>query len=131
MNAIVGGEGNVISHTTFNFKDCNISLQGELNQLARTLKRKGYEGVIVDLEDASEDLKEAESITNPEEIKRKGLLGNISKILQDLGDEDSKLHKIVSGIDKGVEIAQKMGKTYNKIAQWAMLPTIPDLFLGK
>ena len=32
---------------------------------------------------------------------------------------------------KGIEIAQQIGKTYNKFAQWLALPQIPDLFLGK
>ena len=54
-----------------------------------------------------------------------------NSILEDLGNKDSKLYKIVSGIDKGIDIAQRMGKSYNKIAQWTALPTIPDLFLGK
>ena len=130
-STMIGGTGNIITRNTFNFKDCNIALQGELNSLARTLKRSGHEDVAKELENAAEDLKEAETITNPEEIKRKGLLGNVTQILEDLGNKDSKLHRVISGIDKGVEIAQKMGKTYNKIGQWAALPIIPDFFLGK
>ena len=121
-------KGNI---NTFNFKECSISLQGDLNSLSRDLKRKEYKDEAKELEYAVEDLKEAESITNPEEIKRKGLLNKMKQILEDLGNKNSKLHKIVSGIDKGIDIAQRMGKSYNKIAQWTALPTIPDLFLGK
>ena len=32
---------------------------------------------------------------------------------------------------EGIETAQKVGKTYNKFAQWLALPVVPDLFLGK
>jgi len=42
----------------------------------------------------------------------------------------TKYHKIVSGTQKGIEVAQKLGKTYNKFAQWLALPQVPDLFLG-
>ena len=51
--------------------------------------------------------------------------------MQELGDENSKFNKIVKGSRKAVELAQKLGKTYNKFAQWRALPVVPDLFLGK
>ncbi len=28
-----------------------------------------------------------------------------------------------------IEYAKKVGKTYNKFAQWLALPTVPDVFL--
>ncbi|MBE9595196.1 MAG: hypothetical protein IMF19_17160 [Proteobacteria bacterium] len=51
--------------------------------------------------------------------------------MKELEDKNSKYHKIVSGTKKGIDVAQKLGKTYNKFAQWLALPQVPDLFLGK
>ena len=48
-----------------------------------------------------------------------------------MGDEKSDLNKILGGAKKGVETLQKVGKTYNKIAQWLALPQVPDLLLKK
>jgi len=53
----------------------------------------------------------------------------LRRFLKKLGDENSDLHKLISGTKKGIEYAQKLGKTYNKFAQWLALPQIPDLFL--
>ena len=58
--------------------------------------------------------------------------------LKDIEDEllevtpksEQKFNKIVKGSKKGIEYAQKLGKTYNKFAQWLALPHVPDLFLG-
>lgn len=41
------------------------------------------------------------------------------------------LSEAIKGAKKGVEMAQKVGKTYNKFAQWLALPQVPELFLGK
>ncbi len=68
------------------------------------------------------------------ESEKKELIGRMNKMrrfLNEIADEDSDLHKAVQGAKKGVEMAQKVGKTYNKFAQWLALPQVPDLFLGK
>jgi small GTP-binding protein len=58
-------------------------------------------------------------------------LNKVGRFLKELEDKNSKYHKIVSGTKKGIDVAQKLGKTYNKFAQWLALPQVPDLFLGK
>ncbi len=55
----------------------------------------------------------------------------MGRFLKKLEDEDSKYYKLVFRTKKGIETAQKVGKTYNKFAQWLALPVVPDLFLGK
>jgi hypothetical protein len=56
----------------------------------------------------------------------------LGRFLQKLGDENSDYSKIISGSKKGIKLAQKLGKTYNKFSQWIpTLPVVPDLFLGK
>ena len=59
-------------------------------------------------------------------------LNKLGRFLGKLGDEKSDYSKIISGSKRGIESAQKLGKTYNKFAQWIpALPVVPDLFLGK
>ncbi len=64
---------------------------------------------------------------------KKELVGPMNKMrrfLEKDGDEESDLHKAIKGTKKGIEMAQKVGKTYNKFAQWLALPQVPDLLLG-
>ena len=68
---------------------------------------------------------------NTEKEKLNKPLNKLGRFLQKLEDKNSKYHKIVSSTKKGIELAQKLGKTYNKFAQWLALPQVPDLFLGK
>lgn len=57
-------------------------------------------------------------------------MNKMRRFLEKVGDEDSDFHAAVKGAKKGVEMAQKVGKTYNKFAQWLALPQVPELFLG-
>ncbi|MDQ1352253.1 MAG: internalin, partial [Acidobacteriota bacterium] len=41
-------------------------------------------------------------------------LNKLGRLLEKMGDKDSKLSKILEGTKKGVELAQKVGRTYNK-----------------
>jgi hypothetical protein len=118
-------------HKTFNFQNCNINLQGSLNDLAGSLKRSGDIEDAEILEEAAEALDVAEACKTPEEVKKKGVLNKLKRIIEDLGDEDSKLHKTIEGIKKGIDIAQDIAKGYNDIAQWAGLPQVPKPFLKK
>ncbi|MDR3220031.1 MAG: hypothetical protein LBU22_13850 [Dysgonamonadaceae bacterium] len=119
------------THNTFNFQNCNISLQGNLNDLASSLKRMGNIEDAEIVEEAAEALESVENCQTPEEVKKKGVLNKLKRILEDLADEDSKLHKTVEGIKKGISIAQDIAKEYNKIAQWVGLPPVPKPFLKK
>jgi hypothetical protein len=55
----------------------------------------------------------------------------IGRFLVNLGDEKSNFNKVLKSTKKGIELAQKVGKTYNKFAQWLALPPVPEVFLGK
>jgi small GTP-binding protein len=118
-------------HNTFNFKDCNISLQGNLNELARHLTKAGKPEEAEELKEASTLLAVAEECTKPEEVKKKGILHGLQQFAEKLGDEKSSLCKTIKGIEKGVGIAQDIAKEYNKLAQWLVLPQIPNVFLKK
>jgi len=68
---------------------------------------------------------------NKEEVKKKGIAKKLRRIVEDLGDDKSTLGKTIKGMKHGVEIAQDIGKQYNKIAQWLGMPQVPGLFLGE
>lgn len=135
-NLMLGGQANQLiadksTHTTFNFNDCNIGLQGDLNDLAQSLTQAGNKIEAKELQDAAIALEQAENCKSPKEIKKKGIAKRLGRLLKELEDEDSKLHKTVKGIKNGIDMAQDIAKGYNDIAQWAGLPQVPKPFLKK
>ncbi|MDR1054690.1 MAG: hypothetical protein LBL90_02445 [Prevotellaceae bacterium] len=128
-NVVLGNLTN--NSTTFNFKDCNVSLQGDLQELIRSLK-KDSENIedIEYIEEIIEDLNEIGEEDKPEIIKKKGFLNKLKRFVDDLVDEESDLNKKINKLKKGGEIIQDIGKKYNKIAEWTGLPQIPRVFLG-
>jgi GTPase SAR1 family protein len=118
-----------ITNNTFNFNNCNINLQGNLNDLAKRLAQKGHTEEAEELEGAAALLEKIENPENKDEVKKKGVMSRLQSIVEDLGDEDSTLHKSVKGLKKGVKIAQDIGKRYNDIAQWVGWPQVPKPFL--
>lgn len=118
------------THNTFNFKDCNVSLQGNLNALARKLAKVDEEEA-EEVKEVVEALNEAKACESPEAAKEKGLDKTIGRWMQDLADENSNLHKTVNGIKRGAGIAQDIAAEYNKLAQWLALPQVPKPFLKK
>jgi hypothetical protein len=82
------------------------------------------------LKEIGDSLDEVTAETEKEKLNKP--LNKVGRFLKELEDKNSKYHKIVSGTKKGIEVAQKLAKTYNKFAQWTpALPVVPDLFLGK
>jgi GTPase SAR1 family protein len=128
---IAGGEGNRIIKTAFNFHECNIGLQGSLNELAQLLAEGNHKEEAKELQNAAKTLELAEQCKTPEEVKKKGIAGRLKRVAEELADENSKLHKSVKGIKSAVSIAQEIAKGYNDIAQWVGWPQVPKPFLGK
>jgi internalin A len=48
-----------------------------------------------------------------------------------LNDPNSDYTKVIKGTQKGIELAQKVARSYNKFAQWLAMAQVTDLFLGK
>lgn len=96
------------THNTFNFKDCNIGLQGNLNELAQLLNEGGKKEEAKELENVAKVLEQVENSENKEEIKKKGILNRLQRVAQDLGDKNSELYKTVEGIKYGVGIAKNI-----------------------
>ncbi len=117
-NVILKGQGHNIVQNTFNFRDCNIALQGNLNDLARLLAGGGNREEAEELENVAIALEQAEKSKSREEVRKKGIINGLKRIVEDLNNKDSKLHKAVKGIKNGISIAQDIAKGYNAITGW-------------
>lgn len=82
-----------------------------------------------DLEKIQDSLDELSSNSDQEKLIKP--LNKLNRFLVKLSDPNSNYNKMIKGTEKGIEYAQKLGKTYNKFAQWLVMPQVPDLFLGK
>jgi hypothetical protein len=100
---IIGGK-NITNN--FNFYNCNISLQGKLNELGQLLNEKGHTEEAGELSNAASALEKVENSTNRQEVIKSGLAGRLHRLVHDLGDDESKLGKTVKGIRNGISIAQ-------------------------
>ena len=110
------------TYTTFNFYHCNIALQSNLNELAQILIEEGNKDQAKELENIAKVLEQLEQCKSKEELLKKGLANRLGRLLKDLEDKGSQLHKTVKGIKNGISIAQDIAKGYNSMAQWAGLP---------
>ncbi len=61
-------------HHTFNFNDCNITLQGQLNDLSHLLEKAGNQEEAKEFKEAADMLEKAEQCSSKEEVKKKGVL---------------------------------------------------------
>jgi predicted HTH transcriptional regulator len=66
---------------------------------------------------------------NTEKEKLKKPMNKLGRFLRKLEDEDSTINMLLSDTKKGIDLARKLGRTYNKFAQWLALPEVPELFL--
>jgi small GTP-binding protein len=82
-----------------------------------------------DLNKIQDNLDELSPNSDPEKLAKQ--LSKLSRFLIKLSDPESEYNKIIKGTQKGVEHAHKLGRTYNKFAQWLAMPQVPDLFFGK
>lgn len=118
-------------HNTFNFYNWNIGLQGNLNELTQLLIESDQNEEVRELKNIVKFLEQSESLKSKQEVKKKGIANRIKRFLENLGDENSKLHKTIKGAKNGISIVQDISKGYNDIAQWVGLPQIPKIFLKK
>jgi len=113
---------------TYNYNQCNMDLQDSLRVLARELPA-GSEAD--ELRAAATLLGEVESCKSPEDIKKQGVLPRLSHYMSRLGDalrdENSTLHKVVSGVTNVVALAGKALGAWNQMAQWCGWPPVPGV----
>ena len=118
-NQLIGRDS--IKHI-FNFKNCNIGLQGNLNELAQLLSEEGNKEEAKELENIALVLEQTEQCKTKEEIKKKGIANRLKRLVTDLGDKNSKLYRTVEGIKNGISIAKEISKGIYDIIQWVEFP---------
>lgn len=106
-------------------------LKSEFFALKAELEKAGIldeemEKELQKIEDALDELS-----NNPKKDEVVKPMNKMSRFLSRLADKKSPLNKFISGAQKGFELAQSLGRTYNKVAQWLVLPQIPTVLVGK
>jgi GTPase SAR1 family protein len=140
-NTVGGGTGNTIdnsTNTTINLQDCILPLQnfqGELTNLAKDLKKAGYNDDAENINEMAEISDEIENLiengaTNEnieKNIRKKGWLSKIKTFV----DNITKILKKYEGLPDVVKRLQEILKVYNDIAKlFPFLPQVPDILLN-
>jgi internalin A len=113
----------------------NVNLEVELPQIQIEFDNLKEEVQHLDpkleheLDKIQDSLDEISASSEKETLKKP--LNKLYRCLIKLSDPNSNYNKVIAGTQKGIEYAQKLGRTYNKFAQWLAMPQVPDLFLGK
>jgi small GTP-binding protein len=81
------------------------------------------------LKELEDQMAELDLKAGKKELKKP--FNKMGLFLEKLADENSGFNKALKGTKRGIELAQKAAKTYNKFSQWLALPQVPEVFLGK
>lgn len=77
------------------------------------------------LNDLSGSLEAIEAESNPEKLKNSAGVTKLGRFLRRLSDGNEALSKAISNVEKGQQIVGDIARTYNKLASFCGLPTIP------
>ncbi|MHC1754196.1 MAG: COR domain-containing protein [Methanosarcina sp.] len=105
-----------------------LQIRAEFDKLKDELKNLNSK-LDSDLDKIQDSLDETSANPKQEELIKP--LNKLYRLLDKLSDPDSNYSKVIKGTEKGIDYAQKLGRTYNKFAQCLAMPQVPDLFLGK
>jgi len=127
LSAHSSSVANANSSSSFELKDTLLTLLKELGELRRELPSQGE--LQEDLGLIDRELSEMKPAGDEPDQFNKTPLKRLKKILDQVNDPNSLIHKTISASKKGITACQKVGRTYNKFAQWLGMPQIPDVFL--
>jgi internalin A len=118
----------VNTNVTVNLKIDLPQIQVDIENLRKEIKNLNPY-LDSDLDKVQDNLDEL-SINSDQEKAAKPF-NKLYRFLDNLSDPASDYNKIITGTLKGIEYAQKVGRTYNKFAQWLGMPQVPDPLIGK
>jgi internalin A len=118
----------IITNTNVNLSTDLPLIQLEFDKLKDELENLNSK-IDSDLEKIQDSLDELSTNSDNRELAKP--FNKLYRLLDKLSDPNSDYNKVIIGTQKGIELAQKVGRTYNKFAQWLSMPQVPDLFLGK
>lgn len=107
------------------------SLTQSLNEISeKTTEMKDASAAKVsdELISIAEENKTNEFVVKKENIK-KGPLQKLGQFLTKVSEEDSKERKLVDGISQGFNTVKKIARFYNHVADWLLLPHVPQILL--
>ena len=84
--------------------------------------------VVEEAKQITADLASIDTAEKKEDVKP-GVIQRIGDFIAKFNDKNSTQSKVLATIKDGVSVVQQIGKKYNSIAQWFMLPQIPTVLL--
>lgn len=103
-------------------------LSQDVQELARlAANHPEVELRLLDLEEAVHGLYAKQT---PQAVRESGGMKKLKKWLDDAGATGSAANKFLQAINEGVELAQKIARRYNAIAEWCGAPQVPGILLG-
>ncbi len=66
----------------------------------------------------------------PEKVRESSAIKKLKGWLDDAGAVGSSVNAFLRGAHEGIELAQKLARRYNALAEWCGAPQVPSIFLG-
>jgi len=120
------------------FHNCVFTLQGELNNLADKLNKKGFTEDAEYFKDIVEAVEKTQAIVDStpnsdqvaDDLKKKGILSKLKEFVEDITDKNPELRQNIEKVRNGAEKVKSVLKVYNEFAKVIpVLPQVPDIFL--
>lgn len=77
------------------------------------------------LSDLAGSLEAIEKESDPDKVKGSPALSKLRRFIDRVESGNDAMNKAIANIEKGAELVADIAKTYNKIASWCGLPTVP------
>ena len=84
--------------------------------------------VVEEAKQITADLQSIGTAEKKEDVKP-GVIKRIGDFIAKFQDKNSTQSKVLSSVKDGVNMLQQIGKKYNSVAQWFLLPQIPTVLL--
>lgn len=133
---LIQSQSSSIAHSN-NHNEIMIEIKNELPDLQKDIyefKNLVQEikepGILNELELIDSQILEIECLESSPEKMNKVPFKKLKRILDEINNDDSTFGKFVKASGKTIDAAKKLGKTYNKFAQWLALPQVPEIFVS-
>jgi hypothetical protein len=126
QNVTANNNNNITTNTTNNVTtDVTNKITTDATN---TITVADKDAVVTEAKQIATDMQVVDSAEKKEDIKP-GIIQRLGNFLAKFQDKDSTQSKVLSSIKDGVNVVQDLGKKYNSIAQWFLLPQIPTVLL--
>ncbi|WP_407312504.1 COR domain-containing protein [Desulfosporosinus sp. SB140] len=119
-----------VNTITIGIRNSINELQGCLNDLKDELVTVDPV-IIADFKKIESSIEKLDSAQTKDEIIKSGALNKIKRFLEEVGESETSMGKVMNGIKHGYSILQDMAGKYNSIAEWCGMPVVPSVFLKK